>query len=633
MFDKKIINNYVLKVKVLLAGVIILFIVIIFKLYNLQVIQGDYYAQKAENNFIDIIRVNPNRGNIYDRNGNLLAKNLAVFNLYAVPKFINEESVEFLLQNIKLSDKQKEKLNGIITAKVKPKENILIKEKLDSKELSLIESRLFRLSGIDIIPEPFRYYPENGIPSHIVGYINKINQSELASKKNDSYIGEDYIGRMGIEKYLEKYLRGKPSKKIIVRDKNGAIKNNNEFKTLIDSKNDDIPIPEEGNDVYLTLDLELQKEIDEIFYNIRSGSAVVIDVDTGDVLAIYSKPTFNPNMIISGDDKDYIKDIFNDELQPTLNKVFKQYYPGSVFKVITALAALDLGTVKEEEKADCEGFETYGNTIFRCWKRDGHGKVNFKRALSESCDVYFYKIAKEIGLDEINNYGHKMGIGSVFTDFIPDIPSGFVPNSDWYKSIYGRYQKGFALNTAIGQGDVYLSPFKIAEIYGIIANLGIRKQINFVDKIVSKEGKSIYERKIVHKIVDISPAVFQKVHKGLFSAVNSPSGTAYYQRIINPLVSGKTGTAQVASKTYDAYGSEIPWELRHHAWFAGFAPSYKPEIVVAVLIDHGGSSSVAVPIAMDIIKAYEKLKDKRNQTFFQNQKLNFETKSEELQNQ
>ncbi len=626
--EKQIIQFYALKVRLFLLTLIIVFFLIFSWLYKMQIVEGDYYTQRAENNFLDIVQVSAKRGNIYDKNGNVLAKNIPAFNLYIIPKFLDSETVDFLKNSIKLTDEQQNELNSSL--KQKKKDSFMLKEHLSSKELALIESRMFRLNGLDIVTESIRHYPNSSITAHIVGYINKITPKEFQEKKDLGYLNDDYIGRTGAEGYLEDYLHGKNGKKIVIRDQSGKIKKDGFLQQLIDKKNKEFSPVEEGNDVYLTLDLDLQKEIDEIFFNVRSGAAVVMDVDTGDILALYSKPTFDPNRIILKDDKNYLKEIFKDELQPTLNKAFKQFYPGSVFKLVTALAAVDSGNFTEDETVDCKGVEEYGATSFRCWKRTGHGSVNLKKAIAESCDVYFYRVAKKIGLDEINKYAKMIGIGSNYSDFITDVPSGFVPNEKWYRERYGRYQKGTALNTSIGQGDVYLSPFKIAEIYMTTANLGVRKQINLLERVVGFDGKERYDRKIIQKTTEISPYSFQKVNKGLYSAINDPNGTAYYFRLNDVLVSGKTGTAQVASKTSDEYDFEIPWNLRHHAWFTSFAPSYKPEIVVTVLVEHGGSSSTAVPLGMKIIKAYETLKSKRIHAQFIKERTKMEAKRESL---
>ncbi|MBN2694173.1 penicillin-binding protein 2 [bacterium] len=626
--EKQIIQFYTLKIRLFLIVLVLVFFLIFSWLYKMQVVDGDYYAQKAENNFLDVIQVSAKRGNIYDRNGNVLAKNIPAFNLYIIPKFLDSDTIDFIINSIKLTEKQQISLKESLNSK--NKESFMLKEHLSSKELALIESRMFRLNGLDIVTESIRHYPNSGIASHIVGYINKITPKEFQEKKDLGYLNDDYIGRTGAEGYLEEYLRGKNGKKIVIRDQSGKIKKDGFLQQLIDKKNKEFPPVEEGNDVYLTIDLDLQKEIDEIFFNVRSGAAVVMDVDTGDILALYSKPTFDPNKIILKDDKNYLREIFKDELQPTLNKAFKQFYPGSVFKLITALAAIDSGTFTEDETVDCKGVEEYGSTSFRCWKRTGHGSVNLKKAMAESCDVYFYRVAKKIGLDEINRYAKMLGVGSNYSDFITDVPSGFVPNEKWYRDRYGRYQKGIALNTSIGQGDVYLSPYKVADLYMTTANLGVKKQINLLDRVLSFDGKMKYERKIVQKTTEISPYSFQKVNKGLYSAINDPSGTAYSFRLNDIMVSGKTGTAQVASKTSDEYEFEIPWELRHHAWFSSFAPSYKPEIVVTVLVEHGGSSSAAVPLGMKIIKAYESLKSKRIHAEFVKEKTKMEAKRETL---
>jgi len=618
-------KDFLIKTRVFIFVIFSFFSIIIIRLYNLQIVKGEYYSQKAENNFLDTVKIRAQRGNIYDKYGKILAKNIAQFNLYVNPKLVDERTIKFLKKSLKLSIQEKLNFEELFRKNKKSSKKILIKSKLSRKELSLIEARMHRLLGVTIVTKTFRYYPERGITAHVVGYINRINPKELSQKKY--YQSNDNIGKSGIESYLENSLRGHSGKKVVLRSKNKKLKNDKSLENLIELKNKDLSndfsMVKEGDSVYLTLDLELQKNIDDIFFDIKSGAAVVFDTNTGDILALYSKPTFDPNIIVRGKDKNYIKEIFNDELQPTLNKAYKQFFPGSVFKVVTAIAALDLGIIDEKEKLDCPGYEMYGSSKFRCWKHSGHGKVDLEHALAKSCDVYFYKLAKKVGLDNINKYAKKLGVGTTFTDFISSPPKGFVPNKKWYYNRYGRYNKGTALNTAIGQGDVYLSPFKVAEMYSIIANYGIRKRVNIVDKIITSNNKVKYKRKIILKSSDLPTDIFQKVAKGLFNVVNMPGGTAYYHRLKNILVSGKTGTAQVASKTNDEYEFEIPWKFRHHAWFAAFAPSYKPEIAVVVLVEHGEKSSVSARLTMEIIKSYEDLKIKRAQAIFLKERNKF----------
>ena len=594
MFDK-VIDKFKLKIALLIVLILIVFSFIISNLYELQIEKGEYYTEKADNNFIKYVSVKAKRGRIFDRNGAVLAKNKIAFYLYLFPEKTDEFTLEFLKKNIKFTLKEK----IVFEESYKKKKKILLKKNLSKRELSLFESRKFRLKGIEISQKVYRYYPEKGVTSHIVGYINSMTPKEY--KKHPSYNITDNIGKSGAEKYLEDVLKGKNGSKVVLHNKNKVIETDTSLNRLIRIKNSESNRLQEGDDVYLSIDLELQKKIDEIFLDVKSGAAVVIDLNTGDLLASYSKPTFDPNLIIAKDRK-YLKEIFSDKHQPTLDKTQKQFFPGSIFKVITAVASLDMGIIDENEKLLCPGYEEYGVTKFRCWNRGGHGYLNLKQAIAQSCDVYFYKVAKQLGLDNLNKYAKKLGIGTTFTDFLSDIPKGFVPNKKWYYKKYGRYHKGTALNTSIGQGDVYISPFKAAEVYSIIANLGVRKRINLVNKIVTESGKIKYSRKIINKNTNIPIDIFKKVSDALEYVVSN--GTARRYAIPEVPVSGKTGTAQVNSRTKDEYDFEMLWEEQHHGWFIGFAPSYRPEIVVSVIVEHGGSSSAATPLVMKIIKAY-----------------------------
>ncbi len=579
------------------------FVLLVFRLMYLQILKGDYYLNLSKKNIVRKQRIPPLRGFIFDKNGQVLATNRPAFSLYLYkPKKIKNLDKELLIiskfTNVPFNDlKNKVKENFF-------KENIKLVHNLDWEVISKLESLSYFLQGIYISFDPVRYYPYSKITSHVVGYVQEISKEEL--KKYKFLEPGDFIGKSGIEKFFNKILIGTPGYKILKVDAKGR-----ELSVLktVDSK--------PGDNIYLTIDVNLQKKAYELLKG-KSGTIVAMNPKNGKILCMVSTPGFDPNDFAKGISKEEWLELIRNKMHPLTNKAISgEYPPGSTFKVITAISALVNKVIDESTTVFCPGFLMFKNIKFRCWKKYGHGKVNIIRAIKESCDTFFYKVGLDTGIDNIYKTAINFGLGFKTEIVLPGERGGLIPNSSWkLKRFHEQWYLGETPSCAIGQGFDLVTPLQMARVYATIANEGTLYKPLIVDKIVTPDGKIFkkYNPVVVRKL-HYSRKIWRIIKTALYKVVNEPHGTAYSQRLKNFKYSGKTGTAQVRKlgefRVKDI--SEIPYEQRDHAWFVAYAPSKKPKIVIAVLVEHGGhGGSGAAPLAKELIKYYFKVKDVSN---------------------
>ncbi|MBK8012830.1 MAG: penicillin-binding protein 2 [Deltaproteobacteria bacterium] len=479
---------------------------------------------------------------------------------------------------------------------------------------TVIEGRIERDRMLGLLPGVFvrraktRRYEHDALAAHVLGYVNELSARELDERREAGYRIGDIIGRRGVEETFEDELRGVDGRETAVVDSRGLRQRTPFAKQLQEEVGADLPA-RAGNRVVLTLDMDIQRAAEEAFPG-RAGSVVVMEVNTGRLLALTSTPTYNPAKVsgtLDPDERDRLKVL--EPLRPWRFRAIQDHFaPGSTFKVVTALAALTHGASNGKENIVCPGAFRLGNTRFRCWKDSGHGPVDLINSIAKSCDVYYYTMGARLGLDpiaetaELLGFGHKTGI-PLFGE-----SAGIMPTKAWYNSRHrGSYTLGAAVNASIGQGAVTVTPIQLAVAYAAIANGGTVYQPQVALRIESQDERAVREiaPRIVRKL-DIEPAYLAMVHEGLREVVNAPHGTAYRRRLEALEVSGKTGTAQVAKLgKYRLKVHELEWKVRDHAWFASFAPSEHPEVVVVVFNEHGGGgSSAAAPAAMQIVSAW-----------------------------
>jgi penicillin-binding protein 2 len=585
-------NSSDIKNRIGISGVIIIlfFAILVIKLWQLQVLQSKAHKKTSTENMLRIIRSPAPRGIIYDRNGEPLVKNSPYF--YA----------SFMLENLKTTD-----INllagtlGISSSDIQEKiskekqsafDPIRLKDGLTLKEIAILEARRSDFPGLIIETDIIRDYPFGTTGAHVIGYLGRLNLSQSKNPEFKDVPQEAFIGQWGAEMLFDKTLRGIAGEKVIEVDALGR-----EIRLIQETP------PIRGADLALSIDITLQKTAEEAFGQ-QAGAFVAMRTDTGEILGLVSKPSFNPNIFAKGINYKQWSDLINDKKVPMFNRALQsQQPPGSTFKIIMAVAGLSEKVITPATTINCSGGIKYGNHTFGCWKKGGHGAISFHRAVVESCDVYFYELGRRLGIEKIAEYAKKLGLGSETGLPLVKEKKGLIPSERWkYEARKQQWYLGDTFNTSIGQGAVLATPIQMAHMMSIVASNG---------KVFSPTLLKTETAPEPAAIVDIKPEVFELVKKALTGVVNESGGTALSSRSSIVKIGGKTGTAQVVQMNKGfSYASE---KFRDHAWFVAFAPVEKPEVALCTFVEHGGhGSSAAAPIAKKAIEAYftnEKLKN------------------------
>ena len=571
----------------------LLLMVIIARLYYLQVYQADRYKTLADENRISTRLLVPPRGIIFDRNGVTIASNQQNFQALIVAEQAPnvQETLDAFKKIMPLSEAEEERIKKDL------KRNrsfvpIKIRDNLSWEEVSRIQLNAPDLPGIVIDEGLTRYYPFGAGMAHILGYVSSVSDKDV---KDDPLLEVPgfKIGKSGIEKYLEKALRGESGNLKLEVNAYGRI-----MKEI--ERVDGIP----GKDVQLTIDSRLQQKAFELFGE-ESGAAVLLDVHTGEILAFVSAPSFDPNMMTQGLSTEDWNALLHNERNPLTDKAISgQYSPGSTFKMIVALAALEAGVIKPETRTYCAGKMFLGNHAFHCWKKEGHGHLNVFEALQHTCDIFFYETAQKLGIEKIADMARRFGLGSKINIGLENEKAGLIPDKEWKLRRFGEpWQQGESLISGIGQGYILTTPLQLATMTARLVNGGYEIKPTFL-KVSDGEKSKI-------KKIDVSPANLELIKEGMYAVVNKPGGTAWRSQFDyhGQRMGGKTGTTQVRRITMKERRegikkeSELPWRLRNHALFVGYAPHDNPKYAVAVLVEHGGGgSSVAAPLAGKILR-------------------------------
>lgn len=610
------VDQYRQRVLFVMLGVSIAFVILIGRLFYLQIIQGEALRLQSERNSIRLQSVPQTRGLIYDRNGNLLVDDRPSYNLTIVPKDAKpvEQTIETLSHIIgespeALMKKVDEKKGGV------PYKSILLKEDIGRDLLAVVAAHKYDLPGINTAYAPIRNYieGERKLAAHMIGYLGEIDAKELNSEKYSSNRAGDYIGKAGIEKIYESYLRGERGEAQVEVSALGRVAR--VLKTI-----DAIP----GNNIFLTIDEALQEKAEELLSEKllegKAGAIAAMDPRTGEILVMASSPAFDPNIFVTGLSVEQWNDLITNPQKPLVNKVIQAHYPpASVYKIVVAMAGLEEGVIDAETKFNCTGGLYFGDRLFKCWrmKYGGHGELDVVQALAQSCDVFFYNVGMELGVDRIARYAKACGFGEETGVDLDNESSGLIPTSDWKKRKTGEaWQKGETLNISIGQGQNNVTPLQILCLTAAVANGGDRYKPQIVKTIKSAKGEVLFQSEpVLAGRLPASREILDLVKKGLREVVES--GTAKAINFPDIPISGKTGTAQVVAlkkkeaevKTEDEEGeaSEDKAEdisLKDHAWFVAYAPSDQPTIAVAVFVEHGEHGSWVAPMAKEIIQTY-----------------------------
>ncbi len=577
---------------------LIAFAVIVARLYFLQVKEADKYNMMSDENRISTRFLVPPRGLIYDRNGEVIARNEQDFQALMVAEQTPdiEQTLKTFKQIVPLSADEESKIRKDLKNKRRfiP---VKLKDNLSWDEVAKILLHAPDLSGVEIDEGLNRFYPYADIYAHVLGYVGPV--SEKDKKDNPLYMVPGFkIGKSGLERYFDSKLQGRGGTIKLEVNAYGRVMNEIERNS-----------GEEGESLKLTIDARLQRAAYEAFGE-ESGAAVVLDVRTGEILALVSTPSFDPNLFTNGISYKHWNALLNNERTPLVNKaVSGQYSPGSTFKVVVALAALEAGVIDLNTRFNCNGGLDVGNIRFHCWRHSGHGSLNVIEALKYSCDIFFYETAMKLGIDKIHDMAVKLGMGNLIEVGLDNEKSGIIPSKAWKKARYGvSWTQGDAANSGIGQGYVLVTPLQLVTMLARVVNGGYAVQPTFI-KPTKKELSKV-------KRLDISTKNIEIVKRGMFEVVNGVGGTAGRARfnINGAMMGGKTGTTQVRRISMKERNSgilrdeQLPWRLRNHALFMGFTPVDNPYYAVAVIVEHGSSGSgVAAPIASKILQTALKL--------------------------
>lgn len=598
-FDPMSVDILNKRLKAVTVVVIVILSALIMRLWFLQIVNGPRYRIQSENNRIHLQKIPPFRGMIFDRNGELLVDNRPSYHLYVIPEDIQDRTqlLANLQRLIKLNpDTIAEKWDHAASRYTfKP---ILLKKNLSRGELAVIETNLFNLPGIMIEVKPQRNYIFGQFASHIIGYLGEISEEQLKKSDHSDHSPGDLIGKYGVEGSWQKYLNGTKGGMQVEVDAAGR-----KLQTI--SKK--LPVP--GMNISLTIDKDLQSLAENLLEG-KKGAVVAMDPHNGEILAMASSPAFDPNTFIGGIDQAEWNRMVSSKVFPLQNRAISgQYAPGSVFKIIVAMAGLEEHVIDPSEEIFCNGRYTLGNHTYRCWKKQGHGHVDFHRALRESCDVYFYKIGKRLGVDKIAHYAMMCGLGEKTQFELASERRGLIPTSKWKLKRWGvPWQPGETISTSIGQSFVLVTPLQMVRLISVVFNGGKIYQPKIVKRVGNETGEVYRFSPNLTGQIQCSPENLDLIKQALVAVVNEPHGTGSGARVKGVQVAGKTGTAQIialeAEKTLSE-GGDLPEEFKDHAWFVAVAPADDPKLALAVVVEHGGhGGSAAAPIARELIKLF-----------------------------
>ncbi|MBK9031256.1 MAG: penicillin-binding protein 2 [Myxococcales bacterium] len=579
------------------------------RLWQLQVMRGDRYRERTVSNVVHERYLPSIRGRILDREGVPLADNRAAFNLYATTKAFTPALRGTLRRLIGLSDEELEKIDARITTarKRKVREPVLLLEDIARDRAARVDQERFRLPELEVRSEPYRHYPQGALAAHLVGYMTQMTAEEAQQLGSQGYSSDELIGRYGLETVWENYLRGKKGKERYAVDARGRRLDEATADGLI--AGDRVTEPVAGYSLVLTLDAELQRIAERAVAPFPAAAVAVVEVDTGKILAVVSKPSFDPNVMTGHLTRAEAKFLDDDPRKPFIDKALRvPYPPGSTFKFITTIAALEDGQGREDEPIVCKGsYQVTGDrNPFGCTA--SHGRLELVGAIQHSCNVYFWSLAERVGLDRIAEVANQYGFGSRTGLGLNGDAPGRVPTRAWYEQ-RGRFMVGYTINGATGQGDVEVTVMQLAMAYAALANGGTLFVPQVVDRVVRADGATViqYQPQVKNK-VPTPPEILDIWKRGTWKVVNEPGGTAYKHATSDIIaIAGKTGTAQVQAKKAKKDQRQIRgWSPGgDHAWFAGVAPAETPEVAIVVLIEHGGpGGKVAGPVAKTILEGW-----------------------------
>ena len=588
--------------------VLLAFGILIFRLIQLQIFDGEIYYQKALSNISGEGYISPYRGKILDKNKKVLVTNRPVFDVYVNRKQFTTSVQNEFVKRLGLNPKEIKTIKKRLETKKKHGSNdVLILEEQDRERIVMIHQFQEHFQGTRVDVHSTRYYPYEEVAGHLLGYMSHLTSKELSSFIPQGYAMTELIGRAGLERQWERELHGTRGVDHFVKDARGNRIEDTE--RLSDFVQENYQKPTHGSNLILSLDLDLQKIAEDAVKKYPAAAVAVVDVNTGYLLSLVSHPSLNPNVMTGHLTHDAAQTMISDPREPFVDKTLQQHYPpGSVFKFIPMIAALQQNVISENTTMYCNGSYERGGRIFSCSHQTVHGHVNIREGLQQSCNIFVWKLTEKIDVDTIAATAREFGFGHRTGLNLNGDSAGLIPTRAWYKKHGLPFHIGHAFNTSVGQGDVQVTVLQMAMAYAAIANGGKLYQPQVVLSLETQNGKLIKTYvPILKRQIDVTPQILNIIRDGMYRAVNTPLGTAYRARSSKIRFSGKTGTAQTTShQPVFVVDDAMIWDpSKSHAWFICYAPSDQPKIVVAVLVEHGGfGGGVAAPIAKAIFEQY-----------------------------
>jgi penicillin-binding protein 2 len=584
-------DDLVVRLRFLSRAVTGVIVLIAVGFWFVQLVQGDYYRELADNNRLRKLPIKAPRGLIYDRHGRLLVENIPSYNLMLDRSHSADlpRALEFAAAVL---GRPLPELHALLEsyAAIPDFRPVLLAENLSLSQVARLGVEGLEFPEFEVEVQHLRLYRHREQTAHVLGYLGEATEKEIAASDGLFEPG-DLVGKKGIEQTYDPILRGKDGERAVIVDSRGKL-----LKEY--GRREAVP----GRNLVLTLDLELQQEAARWLTGPEKvGAIVAMDPRNGEILALVSSPSFNPNLFARRLQKADWEAMIQDPNHPLQNRAIQNTYsPGSTFKIVMATAGLTEGTVDEHTSTFCAGGAVFYGRLFRCWKKGGHGTVNARNALKHSCDVYFYTLGQRMGIERIARYARLLGLGSLTGVDIEGEKKGLVPDPEWSEQARKMpWYPGETISVSIGQGPVLMTPLQMAEMTAIVANGG-RKVIPHLIK-----GAELPEAE--HVALDAK--ALRIVREGLWAVVNEPGGTAYNAaRVPGAEIAGKTGTVQVIAQATRTDAKALPFKYRDHAWFTSFAPENDPRIVITVFAEHGGAGSrVAGPIAQALHAKFFKI--------------------------
>jgi len=575
--QKRVIFNTILSVAFIALGI---------KLFQLQVYQRNIYLQHSEQNRIRRLQLQPTRGVIYDRNGEVLVDNRPSYSLSAIPYECSKNDsmlnrLSYLLQQPKtdIKSRLKEAENPFSPAK--------IRRDVDFSTLVKVEERKLELPGVFYNVEPMRSYPAQIKAPHVFGYLGEISKAELSARKDEGLQQGDIVGKRGLEKLYDRDLRGRIGYNFVEVD---ALGREVREVTAEGERN-----PQRGKDFHLTIDARLQRLAEQLFLD-KLGGVIMIDVKDGGILALCSKPDYDPELFTGVLSPEMWRNLVNDPRKPLYDRMLQSLYsPGSTFKLVLVAAALETGKADLNTSTFCNGAVSFGIATFKCWKSSGHGQVDLLDAIKMSCNSFFYRLSLKTGLDAWSDYAKRFGFGRPTGIDLSGESAGIVPDKAYLDKTYGKngWTNGMLLNLGIGQGDLLVTPLQMAQFAMMLANRGTYFQPHLINRIYDSEARRYTNSEFRPKTVEgVSQRTYEIIAEGMFKVVNEERGTGRASYLSDVKVAGKTGTAQ------NPHGEG-------HAWFIGFAPYENPQAAICIFVENGGGGGAnAAPIAGKLFRQF-----------------------------